>query len=82
MRSITYTNARQNFAKTIESVYESQTPILITKKDVSVVMLSLEDYEALEETSYLLRSPKNMFRLAESINQIKERQGFEEELVE
>ncbi|MCH8473599.1 MAG: type II toxin-antitoxin system prevent-host-death family antitoxin [Opitutales bacterium] len=43
-------------------------PVIITRKrEQSVVMISLEDYEALEETAYLLRSPANAKRLAESI---------------
>ena len=45
-------------------------------------MISLEDYEALEETSYLLRSPKNATRLIESINELNNGKGFEKELVE
>jgi antitoxin YefM len=42
--------------------------------------MSLEDYEALEETAYLLRSPKNTRRLIESIAQLEEGQGSEREL--
>jgi antitoxin YefM len=42
--------------------------------------MSLEDYEALEETAYLLRSPKNTRRLIESIAQLEEGRGSEREL--
>jgi antitoxin YefM len=42
--------------------------------------MSLEDYEALEETAYLLRSPKNTRRLIESIAQLEGGQGSEREL--
>lgn len=43
-------------------------PVIITRKrDQSVVMISLDDYESLEETAYLLRSPANAKRLIESI---------------
>ena len=45
-------------------------------------MLSLEDYEALEETAYLLRSPKNVKRLIESIAQLEEGKGLEKALQE
>ena len=45
-------------------------------------MLSLEDYEALEETAYLLRSPKNMKRLIESITQLEHGNGTKKELIE
>jgi antitoxin YefM len=44
--------------------------------------MSLEDYEALEETAYLLRSPKNTRRLIESIAQLEEGQRSERELSE
>jgi antitoxin YefM len=45
-------------------------------------MISLEDFEALEETAYLLRSPKNARRLLESIAQLERGQGTERELIE
>jgi antitoxin YefM len=44
--------------------------------------MSLEDYEALEETAYLLRSPKNIRRLIESISQLENDKGYEKELLE
>jgi len=51
-------------------------PVVITgKNERSVVMISLEDYESLEETAYLLRSPKNMKRLIESISQLENGDG-------
>jgi len=81
MKAITYTAARQNLAKTMESVCKDHAPIIVTRKTTdSVVIMSLEDYEALEETAYLLRSPKNTRRLIESIAQLGEGQGSEREL--
>jgi antitoxin YefM len=81
MKAITYTAARQNLAKTMESVCKDHAPIIVTRKTTnSVVIMSLEDYEALEETAYLLRSPKNTRRLIESIAQLEEGQGSEREL--
>jgi antitoxin YefM len=44
--------------------------------------MSLEDFEALEETAYLLRSPKNTRRLIESIAQLENGEGSEKELIE
>jgi len=46
----------------------------------SVVMESLQDYQELEETSYLLRSPVNAKRLIESIPQLESGKGIEHEL--
>lgn len=83
MKAITYTTARQNLAKTMEEVCKDHAPVIITrKKSDSVVIMSLEDYAALEETAYLLRSPKNTRRLIESIVQLEDGKGTERELVE
>ncbi len=83
MEAITYTAARQNFAKTMDKVCNDCSPIIVTRKySNSVVIMSLEDYESLEETAYLLRSPKNAKRLLESIAQLENGKGHEKELIE
>jgi antitoxin YefM len=83
MKVITYTTARQNLAKTMGQVCEDHSPVIITRKtNDSVVIMSLEDYTALEETAYLLRSPKNTRRLIESINQLENKKGTERDLFE
>ena len=83
MKAITYTAARQNLAKTMEEVCKDHAPVIVTrKKSDSVVIMSLEDYAALEETAYLLRSPKNIRRLIESIVQLEDGKGTERELIE
>ncbi len=83
MDTITYTSARGNLAKTMKKVCDDHSPVIITRKTESpVVMMSLEDYQALEETAYLLRSPKNARRLLESINQLEMGEGFEKELTD
>ena len=80
--AITYTRARANLAQTIDSVCDNHEAVIITKKnDRSVVMLSLEDYQALEETSYLLRSPNSARRLLNSINELDAGGGTEKELM-
>ena len=81
MKAISYSAARQNLAKTMENVCKDHAPVIITRKTTdAVVIMSLEDYEALAETAYLLRSPKNTRRLVESIVQLEEGQGSEREL--
>ncbi len=82
MKAITYTAARQNLAKTMESVCRDRLPVIVTRKSSeSVVIMSLEDFEALEETAYLLRSPKNTRRLIESIAQLENGKGSEIDLL-
>jgi antitoxin YefM len=77
MKALSYTALRSNLAKTMEKVCDDHEPIVITRKsEGAVVMLSLEDYESLEETTYLLRSPKNVKRLLESLSQLEEGRGM------
>ena len=83
MNAVTYSQARQDLAKTMDKVCDDHAPIIITRKSQrSVVMISLEDYQALEETAYLLRSPKNARRLLESIAELESGGGAERELIE
>lgn len=83
MDTITYTSARGNLAKTMKKVCDDHSPIVITRKSAKpVVMMSLEDFQALEETAYLLRSPQNARRLLESIAELKMGNGSERELIE
>ena len=81
MDAITYTCARANLAKTMDRVCDDHDPIIITRnRDQSVVLLSLDDYQSLEETSFLLRSPMNAKRLLESIQQLESGKGVEHEI--
>lgn len=81
MSTITYTEARQKLAETMARVCEDHAPVVITKQsDKPVVMMSLEDYEALLETAYLLRSPRNARRLLESIHELEDGDGQEHTL--
>ncbi len=83
MDAISYTAARANLAKTMEKVCNDHSPVIITRKSESpVVVISLEDYQALEETAYLLRSPANARRLLESIAELEAGQGTAHELRE
>jgi len=83
MRAISYTAARENLASTMDEVCRDRDPVIITRKrDQSVVMLSLDDYESLEETAYLLRAPANARRLLESIQSLEKGSGTERQLVD
>lgn len=80
MNTITYTAARANLAQTMQQVCADHEPVIITRKDEAVVMLSLEDYKSLEETAYLLRSPKSARRLLESVAELEGGKGTERTL--
>ena len=67
-QAITYSEARQNLAETTSRVCDHHEPVIITRqKSPSVVMMSLEDYNAIMETAYLLRSPANAARHREAM---------------
>jgi antitoxin YefM len=79
---MTYSTARANLASVMDRVCEDHEPLIITRNgDQSVVMLSLDDYKALEETAYLLRTPANARRLLTSIAQLNAGQAVERELI-
>ncbi|MFH0976537.1 MAG: type II toxin-antitoxin system prevent-host-death family antitoxin [Spirochaetota bacterium] len=82
MKAITYTAARSNLASTMRKVCDDHNPVIVTRKNnESVIIMSLEDYESLTETTYLLQSPKNAKRLLESIEELKAGKGKQRELI-
>ena len=83
MNAITYTAARANLAHTMDRVCSDHEPMIITRnRQQSVVMLSLEDYQALKETAYLLRVPENAKRLIKVVVSLENGQGKEQILVD
>lgn len=76
MNAISYTAARENLASTMDRVCQDHTPIIVTRnRNQSVVIVSLEDYESLEETAYLTRSPANAKRLNDAICALENGKG-------
>ncbi|MFG6666255.1 type II toxin-antitoxin system Phd/YefM family antitoxin [Halomonas sp. HNIBRBA4712] len=83
MKAISDTHASKELLSIMEQVCEDHSPVIITRgKAPSVVMLSLEDFEALQETSYLLRSPNNARRLMNAMAELEQGGGQEKELLE
>ena len=83
MDAITYTAARAHLAQTMHRVCDDHEPLIITRNgQQAVVMLSLDDFKALEETAYLLRSPSNARRLLDAIDCLEAGQGQERCLLE
>ena len=70
--TITYSRLRNQLAKALDKVNEDRTPLLIVRqRGKAAVLLSAEEYSALTETAYLLRSPKNATRLRAAHEQIE-----------
>ncbi len=83
MDAISYTQARAHLTETMDKVNRDRAPIIITRRNgASVVMVSLEDYNAWEETAYLLRSPANARVLADSIEEVEAGKATERTLLE
>ena len=82
MKTVTYTSARQNLASTMDWVCEDSAPVAITRtgRQQAVVMLSLEEYDRLEETAHLLRSPANARRLLQAMEDLSRGRGRERKL--
>jgi antitoxin YefM len=82
MKAITYTAARQQLASTMDWVCEDGAPVMITRtgKNQAVVMLSLGEYDQLEETAHLMRSPANARRLLQAMEDLSKGRGKERKL--
>lgn len=81
MDAITYSSARANLARTMDRVCEDHEALIITRNgEQAVVMLSLEDFQSLEETAYLLRSPLNAKRLLSAAAQLGAGKGVQRTL--
>lgn len=73
MKLVPFDSATRDLSSLMDRVHEDHAPVMIARPDASaVVMMSLEDFEAYEETAYLLRSPANAARLEESLRELEE----------
>ncbi|MGW3102995.1 type II toxin-antitoxin system Phd/YefM family antitoxin [Streptomyces sp. NPDC001100] len=72
MKTMTYSESRARYAEVLNSVTDDREEVVITRAGHEpVVIVSLEDYESLKETAYLLRSPVNARRLLASIDELE-----------
>ena len=76
MRTMSYSESRAKYAETLNSVVDNREEVVITRAGHEpVVIVSLDDYESLKETAYLLRSPENARRLLASIDRLEKAAG-------
>lgn len=79
----TFSNARNNLKAVMDRVVADRAPIKITRqRGENVVMVSESDWESMEETLYLLSSPKNAERLLTAIRELDAGRGEVHELIE
>lgn len=73
MTATTITDFREKLKEYLDRVLDNHEAIIISRpKKNNVVVISLEEYESLRETTYLLSSPKNAARLNESLQQLQQ----------
>lgn len=83
MRTMTYSESRARYAETLSAVADDREEVIITRAGHEpVVIVSLDDYQSLKETAYLLRSPENARRLLASIDRLETGGGIVRELAE
>jgi len=83
MRTMSYSESRAKYAETLNSVVNDREEVVITRAGHEpVVIVSLDDYESLKETAYLLRSPENARRLLASIDRLEGGKGRARKLAE
>ncbi len=79
--SITASEARKNLFPLIEQVNDDRVPVEITSRRGDAVLISKAEYDALEETAQLLRSPANVRRLMEGLGQARAGEYEEHDLL-
>ncbi len=83
MNAVNYTDLRQNLKSHMDSVYQDHEPLIVTRKDnQNVVLISLDDYNSLIETQYLLSSQNNANRLRRSLSDARNGKTFQKEIIE
>lgn len=83
MKTMTYSESRARYAETLNAVVDDREEVVVTRSGHEpVVIVSLDDYESLKETAYLLRSPENARRLLTSIDRLEHGEGVERDLAE
>ncbi|MBS2537213.1 type II toxin-antitoxin system prevent-host-death family antitoxin [Catenulispora sp. NF23] len=76
MRTLTFSDTRAHFAETLNKVVDDREPVTVTRANrEAVVIMALDDYESMQETLYLLRSPANARRLFAAIDRMERGTG-------
>lgn len=83
MNAVNYTELRTNLKSYMDTVYEDHEPLIITRKNnENMVMISIEDYNSMIETDYLLSSEKNAKHLIRSLKDARKGLAVERDLIE
>jgi antitoxin YefM len=82
MDVISYTDARASLKDVMDRVIHDRVEVVVTrKKREAVVVISLDEYNAIQETLHLQKSPENARRLQAAITQLTAGNGVEHDLL-
>ena len=82
MKTMSYTESRARYAEVLDGVIEDREEVVITRAGHEpVVIVSLEDYESLRETAYLMRSPTNARRLLDAMERLENGRGAAHDVI-
>ncbi|MGL4177122.1 MAG: type II toxin-antitoxin system Phd/YefM family antitoxin [Dermatophilaceae bacterium] len=83
MKTMTYTESRARYAEVLDRVANDREEVVITRAGHDpVVIVSLEDYESLRETAYLMRSPANARRLLDAMERLEAQRGERHDIID
>ncbi len=83
MKTMSYTESRAHYAEVLDAVANDREEVVITRAGHEpVVIVSLDDYESLRETAYLMRSPANARRLLDAMERLEASGGQAHDLIE
>jgi antitoxin YefM len=83
MNAVNYTDLRRNLKARMDEVCHDHEPLIVTRKNSeNVVLISLDDYNSLTETQYLLSSKNNAEHLMKSLESSRNGNSFAKELIE
>jgi antitoxin YefM len=83
MKTMSYTESRAKYAEVLDAVVNDREEVVITRSGHEpVVIVSLEDFESLRETAYLMRSPANARRLLDAMERLEAGHGEHHDLVD
>lgn len=82
MQAVSFSELRKDMKHIMDMTRDRHEPTIITRKQGNMVIMSLEDYNSLEETAYILSSPKNAKRILSSLSELREEKGQKHELIE
>ncbi|WP_430785090.1 type II toxin-antitoxin system Phd/YefM family antitoxin [Actinoplanes sp. G11-F43] len=83
MRTVNFTQLRQNLAAELDSVVDDAEELIVTRSGHEpVVIVPLAEYESMKETEYLLRTPSNADALRRSLAELDRGAGQERALMD